>query len=144
MINFIILLLGSLAGCYLIAVAIQTALKWFANNPAFLVGCLIGAIITAFCFIKFRRRKYSWARHYHAPEQELTEQKASTETVARPIAPQVKSDNDDLKSALIGLGYSRIEAKEASEFIDKEKPKASLEEKIVDACNFLSADKVRG
>ncbi len=141
MANFILILLGSLALCWAIAMLIQASLQWLAHNPLFLVGLLIGAIITAFCFIKFRRRKYSWARHYHAPIQEPS--KEDVKPIVQHIAPQSESDNDDLYSALTRLGYSRIETKEAIEIISKEKPKASLEEKVRAGIEILSQNMVK-
>ncbi len=139
MINFILILLGSLAGCYLIATAIQAALIWFSHNPAFWIGCLIGVIISVIGFIKLRKRdKDYYEETRYLPQVAKNHTPKTTQHIEQL---QEQSDSADLHSALIRLGYSRIEITEAIKVISKEKPRASLEEKIVEACTFLSDDK---
>lgn len=143
MINFILILLGSLAGCYLIAILIQTALIWFSHNPMFWIGCLIGVIISVIGFIKLRRHdKDYYEQTRYLPQVVKNHASKTTQHIehplTQPLITQAESDNNDLYSALIGLGYSRIEAREVIAIVNKEQSDTSLEEKIVMAIGLLS------
>ncbi len=143
MTNFILLLGFAVGVAGLVALALGAGIQWLSRNPAILIATLIGAAIATVITIKIKNEQdealvKSYRRRQRRQEPDL-------EPIARPVKQAhpvaSKQDNDDLLGALVGLGYSRTEAKEAVKIVNEESPNSSLQEKIVMGIGLLSPDK---
>lgn len=118
----------------LLLVGVYALLQWVTTTNSFL-SFVVGLVMGFFVTVQIYHKVVCKGCHAHRPI--VIRSKGMIEATAE-VKPQGNNDNDDLKQALLNLGYSVTEAKDAVIYTMSQCEDKSLEDKIRFALNYLN------